>query len=186
MFDRWRRFEDRHAIEDSPLHPADVLVAVGCANAADGVNPSSHSWAIAQEVRWLFDRRFGPDVLFQGAGWRKNGDATSEAVAMARAAHMPAGHYLLEEKSHNTRQNAEAFAIEAKQHGWKKAILVAQKTHARRVLLTYQKVCPDIEFMIVGVRSNYGGCAKWFLNHFWTFFLWEKVMLAYFRLRHWI
>lgn len=81
---------------------------------------------------------------------------------------VPCEAILKEEESTHTYENAlfSRKVIEEKQLEVNKAILVCQAFHARRVLMTYSVVFPDIEFYVCPVTTQGISRDNWFENEY--------------------
>jgi uncharacterized SAM-binding protein YcdF (DUF218 family) len=69
---------------------------------------------------------------------------------------VPESNILREDEATHTGENAEfsSFVIAENKLNIKKAIIVCQTFHARRVLLTYQKSFPKVELIVVAVDTQ--------------------------------
>jgi len=169
---------------DDVLSKSDVIIAIGCTLDKAGTRPSPQSAAIALKAQQLYEAGWAPNVLFVGKGYNKP-MPTTEAWAMCDLVNLPKSVVTLEEASYTTRMNTIAIAAIMQANGWRSAIVVAQQLHARRVRLAIRRACPGRQIVVVKAWSPYGNSSKWFLNHFWTFLIWDTLALIYSKLRGW-
>lgn len=81
---------------------------------------------------------------------------------------VPCGAILKEEESTNTYENA-AFSkrtLDESNLQIKKAIIVCQAFHARRVLMTYSVVFPEVEFYVYPIATQGISKENWFKNEY--------------------
>lgn len=177
MISQW--LEERLALpDDFVLEPVDVIVAVGSDLSRDGLRASSQSTATARLSAQLYREGLGHNVLMVG-GYRARTDGPTEAWAMVDLVLMEGqiepGHLLMEEKSTTTVRNAQLALPILRWHGWKSALLVAQRWHARRVKATFKKqwAGTGISIAVVTAAAPYNGGSQRRFDSFWQFAAWD-------------
>lgn len=81
---------------------------------------------------------------------------------------VPKESILLENESTNTYENAlfSKKSLNKKNLNIKKAVIVCQAFHARRVLMTYSVVFPDVEFYVCPIDTQGITRDNWFENEY--------------------
>jgi uncharacterized SAM-binding protein YcdF (DUF218 family) len=136
--------------------PAEVLIVLGAALAADGrLGPALEERVVAGVAAWR--QGLAPRVLMTGR---------FEAAAMrARALELgvPAEAVLVEHTARSTRENALFSSELLRRHGVRSALIVTQPWHRRRAVSAFRKVGVDARSLPfastrVGVRQLLREC----------------------------
>jgi uncharacterized SAM-binding protein YcdF (DUF218 family) len=121
------------------LENADAIVVLG-AGVTEGGKPSRFSLERTVDGVILFKQNYAPYMIFSG-GWDHDGYISS-AEAMADTAiklGVPESRILVEDKSHDTHENAINTAAIMKANGLQSAILVTSDSHMKRSAILFSK-----------------------------------------------
>ncbi len=119
--------------------PADAIVVLGAAQYAGRPSPVLEA-RLAHAVR-LYRRGIAPRLMVTGG--KAEGDRTSEAEVSARYGRrhgVPASAIIIEDESRSTTEQMHAVARMARTRNIKSVVLVSDRFHMLRVLLTAWKL----------------------------------------------
>jgi uncharacterized SAM-binding protein YcdF (DUF218 family) len=135
-------------IDEAALPRADAIVVLGGGDyswlhrAEVSIDDLDHSRLATGTRAWLAGR--APVIILSGGG---GGKGPSEADTMAKAIArlgVPASALLLEERSHDTRDNARFSAQLARRHGIHRILLVTSALHMPRASYWFRSVGLDV------------------------------------------
>ena len=124
----WAGFRDQ-------AQPADAIVVLGAAQYAG--RPSPVLEARLDHAIALYRRGLAPRLVLTGG--KARGDVTSEAESSARYARrhgVPASAIITEDQSRSTTEQMHAVARMSQLHELKRVVLVSDRFHMLRLLLT--------------------------------------------------
>ncbi len=119
--------------------PADAIVVLGAAQYAGRPSPVLEA-RLAHAIR-LYRRRIAPRLIVTGG--KAEGDITSEAEVSARYARrngVPASALIIEDESRSTTEQMHAVAFMARTQNITSVVLVSDRFHMLRLLLTARKL----------------------------------------------
>lgn len=116
----------------------------------------------------LWKDKWAPVVVVSG-GSDNPSYGSFPAAKMRRQllrAGVPATHILLDEKSQNTKEQAEEMMIWAKERGWERVILIASHYHQYRAFLTFLRAMQRAKLRILIINTPSRGLS-WFKKNPW-------------------
>ena len=119
--------------------PADAIVVLGAAQYAGRPSPVLEA-RLAHAIR-LYRRSIAPRLIVTGG--KVAGDITSEAQVSARYARrngVPASALIIEDESRSTTEQMHAVALMARTRNMTSVVLVSDRFHMLRLLLTARKL----------------------------------------------
>ncbi len=119
--------------------PADAIVVLGAAQYAGRPSPVLEA-RLAHAIR-LYRRNIAPRLIVTGG--KAEGDVTSEAEVSARYARrhgVPASAIMIEDESRSTTEQMHAVAQMARTRSMRSVVLVSDRFHMLRLLLTARKL----------------------------------------------
>ena len=124
---------------------ADIIMVLG------GSHPQ-----LAKKAAEIYRLGLAPFIIFSGGYNKKIPQYNSEADFLAQVADksgVPIDAILMEREAGHTFDNALLSRQVIKNSGLKieKALLVCKAYHARRALMTYQTVFPELEFIVLPI-----------------------------------
>jgi uncharacterized SAM-binding protein YcdF (DUF218 family) len=122
--------------------PSDAIVVMGAAQYAG--RPSPVLEARLDHAVSLYRARIARKIVFTGG--RRSGDISSEAATSARYARgkgVPSSSIILEDKSRSTTEQMHAVARIAKARKMRRIVLVSDRFHMLRLLLTARRLGLD-------------------------------------------
>jgi uncharacterized SAM-binding protein YcdF (DUF218 family) len=122
--------------------PSDAIVVLGAAQYAG--RPSPVLEARLDHAIALYRARIARRIVFTGG--RRSGDISSEAATSARYARakgVPSSSIILEDKSRSTTEQMHAVARIARTRNMKRVVLVSDRFHMLRLLLTARRLGLD-------------------------------------------
>ncbi|MDZ7631800.1 MAG: YdcF family protein [Gemmatimonadaceae bacterium] len=131
--------------------PADAIVVLGAAQYAGRPSPVLEA-RLAHAIR-LYRRSIAPKLIVTGG--KAEGDITSEAEVSARYARrhgVPPSAIILEDESRSTTEQMHAVARMARARNLRSVVLVSDRFHMLRLLLTARKL--DLEAHGSPTRSS--------------------------------
>jgi|GEM_PF-5439538 len=119
------------------------------------------------------------------SGYRVKGGLYSEAEAMGRYMDFKDADIFLTEGVKHTHEEVKSVIEILHMQGCKKAIVIGQQLHLRRIRALFRKIGADsgIKFFFVKARSEYGGGSQWRLWCFPFFLVWEMMCFTWLKLR---
>lgn len=119
------------------------------------------------KVVQLYEQKFAPVIVFTGGIYKPEYGSFNEEYVLPKLKEkgIPDRAVISEQKSQNTREQAEEVMKLAKEHNWKSIILVASNFHQYRAYLTFLKGMQDanLSLMIFNAPAE----LEWFSETGW-------------------
>lgn len=125
---------------ETKLHQAEAIVVLGAGVTREGW-PDRRSLERTVKAVILYKKGYAPVMIFAG-GWEHHGYKASVPV-MAKVAQdlgVPENAIIIEDKSHDTYQNALFTQAIMRDHDWNSLLLVTSESHMKRAALTFNKL----------------------------------------------
>lgn len=127
----------RHA--DRPQSPCDVIIVLGAAVWSGGQPSPALSQRMCHAIRTLHAEQ-GKTLLVTG-GLGKNPPAEARLMRqLALDAGVPSSRVFVEDQGASTLESAMRCRQIMRQHGWSTALIVTDRIHLRRSLLTFRRL----------------------------------------------
>jgi uncharacterized SAM-binding protein YcdF (DUF218 family)/glycosyltransferase involved in cell wall biosynthesis len=123
--------------------PADAIVVFAGGVGESGRAGGGYQERVKQAVD-LYDQGLAPRMVFV-SGFVFAFHETEVMRALAIANNVPAEVIELESRADNTHTFVQRSVDIARQHGWRRVLLVSSPYHMRRASLTWRRAAPDIE-----------------------------------------
>jgi uncharacterized SAM-binding protein YcdF (DUF218 family) len=126
----------------------DVMIVLGCQFVNN--TPSDLLYERLKKAEELYKKGYAKFIIVSGGkGLDEN---TSEAEGMKGVLNrdgIPKRYIIIEDKSHNTKENLENSKKIMQKHGFKDAIIVTNKFHVYRAM----KLCSNLKINAVGIAA---------------------------------
>ena len=162
---------------------------IGIVGIGIDLNPAGNATSPQSEkvaLRAIHENYNYPNSFFVfTASYRVKGGLYSEAEAMGRIVNFLDADVHLVDKVDGTDKEVRRVIEILQEQGCKKAIIIGQQLHLRRIRALFRKIGADsgIKFFFVKARSEYGGGSQWRLRCFPFFLAWEIMCFTYLKLR---
>ncbi|MBU4369680.1 YdcF family protein [Patescibacteria group bacterium] len=159
---------------------ADVVIGLGFGLSLDGFKLSPQGKIIAMKAFKIAKERNLP-LIFSGGYYLRPGLTESRLMSEF----VNANSAVLEENSWRTYGNADEIIPIMKQNSWKRALIICQQWHARRVRATFGRRwhAKGIQFWIMKANCPYGNNSHPQLGNFWKWAIFDGLAWANTKLR---
>jgi uncharacterized SAM-binding protein YcdF (DUF218 family) len=134
---------------EEPPRRADAIVVFAGGVGESGRAGGGYQERVKQAVD-LYNQRFAPRMLFV-SGFVFAFHETEVMRSLAIANDVPPAAIELESRADNTATFVRRSVDRAREHGWRRVLLVSSPYHMRRALLTWRRAAPDIDVIAAPV-----------------------------------